>query len=203
MEHDKKIVEQVLMNHMKGGQQAELDNTLVQLKRYIAYCRSKCSPRLSPSAAEILQNHYVTVRSAVRNREIEGMPSAIPITVRQLEAIVRIAESLAKITLSNIATEQHVNEAIRLFKVSTFEAATSGAIQSDSLTPQLLAEVQNAEKLLKRRLPIGSQISEKHVIDDFVKQGVSEFAIRKAIAILIQRDEMEYRSQRKRIYRKC
>ncbi len=72
----------------------------------------------------------MTVRSAVRNREIEGMPSAIPITVRQLEAIVRIAESLAKITLSNIATEQHVNEAIRLFKVSTFEAATSGAIRT-------------------------------------------------------------------------
>lgn len=89
----------------------------------------------------------------------------------------------------------------------------------------MLAEVQNAEKLLKRRLPIGSQISEKHVVDDFVKQvktsflffffysliylitiaqkGITEFAIRKAIAILIQRDELEYRNQRKRIYRRC
>jgi DNA replication licensing factor MCM5 len=66
---------------------------------------SKCSPRLSSSAAEILQNHYVSVRSAVRDREIEGMPSAIPITVRQLEAIVRISEALAKITLSSVVPQ--------------------------------------------------------------------------------------------------
>jgi DNA replication licensing factor MCM5 len=76
-------------------------------------------------------------------------------------------------------------------------------LESETLSPQLLAEVQNAEKLLKRRLPIGSQISEKHVIDDFVKQGINEFAIRKAIQILVQRDELEYRNQRKRIYRRC
>lgn len=76
-------------------------------------------------------------------------------------------------------------------------------LESETLTPQALAEVQNAEKLLKRRLPIGSQISEKQVVDDFVKQGITEFSIRKAIGIMIQRDEIEYRNQRKRIYRKC
>lgn len=39
--------------------------------------------------------------------------------VRQLEAIVRIAESLAKMQLSPFATKRHVEEAIRLFKVLT------------------------------------------------------------------------------------
>jgi hypothetical protein len=33
-----------------------------------------------------------------------------------------------------------------------------------------MSEVNNAEMLLKRRLPIGSQISEKQLVDDFVKQ---------------------------------
>lgn len=45
---------------------------------------------------------------------------------RQLEAIVRIAESLAKMQLKPFATEVHIDEALRLFKVSTLDAASSG-----------------------------------------------------------------------------
>ena len=65
--------------------------------------------------------------------------SAIPITVRlvflesftilnsnlpfsQLEAIIRVSESIAKLSLSTTATENHVNEAIRLFNYSTMSA---------------------------------------------------------------------------------
>lgn len=44
----------------------------------------------------------------------------------QLEAIIRISESLAKMTLTPVVTEQHVNEAIRLFDHSTMEAVQSG-----------------------------------------------------------------------------
>jgi DNA replication licensing factor MCM5 len=45
---------------------------------------------------------------------------------RQLEAIIRITEALAKMTLSKIATEEHVDEAIRLFNRSTMDAVQSG-----------------------------------------------------------------------------
>ena len=62
----------------------------------------------------------------MRAREQSSGPQTIPITVRQLEAIVRISESLAKMTLSPVATERHVNEAIRLFRNSTLDAALAG-----------------------------------------------------------------------------
>lgn len=52
--------------------------------------------------------------------------SAIPLTVRQLEAVVRMSESLAKMELQHFVTDKHVDEALRLFKVSTMEAAASG-----------------------------------------------------------------------------
>ena len=48
--------------------------------------------------------------------------SSIPITIRQLEAIIRISESLAKMTLTPVATREHVEEALRLFRVSTIQA---------------------------------------------------------------------------------
>lgn len=46
----------------------------------------------------------------------------------QLEAVVRIAESLAKMQLQAFATETHVDEALRLFQVSTLDAAMSGSL---------------------------------------------------------------------------
>ena len=45
---------------------------------------------------------------------------------RQLEAIIRISESLAKMKLKPFATETDVDEALRLFQVSTLDAALSG-----------------------------------------------------------------------------
>ena len=47
-------------------------------------------------------------------------------TFRQLEAIIRISESLAKMKLQPFATESDVDEALRLFQVSTLDAAMSG-----------------------------------------------------------------------------
>ncbi len=51
---------------------------------------------------------------------------AVPITVRQLEAIVRISESLARMALRVTATEAHVRQAIDLFKTSTMDAVKAG-----------------------------------------------------------------------------
>jgi len=201
----KKIAHWILNIHQQKGDYQEAEIPLMQLKRYIAYCKSKCSPRLTQAVAEMLKNHYVNIRSTIKGKDLENAtkgPNVIPITVRQLEAIIRLSESYAKMTLSPSATEQHVNDAIHLFKVSTFEAATSGVSVSEALSPQLVAEVGNAEQLLKRRLPIGSQISVKQVVDDFTKQGVTSFAIRKAIEVMVQRDELEFRAQKHRIYRK-
>jgi len=47
---------------------------------------------------------------------------------RQLEAVVRIAESLAKMRLAPFAVEADVDEALRLFQVSTLDAAMSGSL---------------------------------------------------------------------------
>ncbi|ETP28268.1 hypothetical protein F442_22444 [Phytophthora nicotianae P10297] len=51
--------------------------------------------------------------------------TTIPVTVRQLEALVRIAGSLAKMHLLNEPTREHVQETIRLFSVSTMNAANA------------------------------------------------------------------------------
>lgn len=179
------------------------DAAIQKLKRYIAYCRSHCAPRLTEGASAELVNHYVTMRKAYRDRERLGEGNAVPITVRQLEAIVRIAEALAKMSLSPHAREDHVAEAIRLFTVSSIEATNSGKVVVERLTDQARAEVENVETLIKRRLPIDSTIRVKLLESQLVKAfGISEAAIRRAIAIMVQKEDIEFRHQRKAIYRR-
>jgi len=128
----------------------------------------------------------------------------VPITVRQLEAVVRIAESLAKLELAYEATTEHVAEAIRLFKVSTLNAANNCALPGDisSLGQDQVREIQSVEEQIKRRVPIGSTVAQKKLIDEFVAlQGYSQFAVRKAIQVMLDRGEVRHASQQKLIKR--
>lgn len=186
------------------GEGARLD--INSLKRYIAYARSRASPRLSAEGAELLRTNYVSIREQMRAKQLgddDGSTQTVPITVRQLEAIVRISEALSKMTLDSVVTERHVTEAIRLFKVATLDSANTGAIQSPegNLRPNVRLEVQRVEAALKRRLAIGSMASERRLIDHFLDERYSEFAIRNAIMIMVRRGDLEYRRQRKYVYR--
>lgn len=69
------------------------------------------------------------MRGGAREHELQtDKRNCIPITVRQLEAIIRVSEALAKMQLHHFATEVHVEEALRLFQVSTLDAAMTGSL---------------------------------------------------------------------------
>lgn len=185
-----------------GGSDGELPLSL--LKQYIAYCRRHCGPRVSQSAAEKLKNRYVLMRGGAREHESQSDKRlAIPITVRQLEAIVRMSESLAKMRLQPFATDSDVEEALRLFHVSTLDAAMSGSLSgAEGFSTQedhdMLAHI---ERQIKRRFAVGSQVSERAIIQDFVKQKFSERAVFKVLHFMIRRGELQHRLQRKMLYR--
>lgn len=176
---------------------------IMKLKRYIAYCRQHCTPRLDEAASAELTNHYVSMRKAYKERERTGEGNAVPITVRQLEAIVRLSEALAKMSLSPFAREDHVAEAIRLFTVSSIEATNSGKVTVETLSESARAEIERAEALIKRRLPLDSTIRIKHLESQLVKSfGLSESVLRRAINVMVQKEELEFRHQRKTLYRR-
>lgn len=125
--------------------------------------------------------------------------SSIPITVRQLEAIVRITESLAKMTLSPIATEAHVDEAIRLFLASTMDAVTQGESQGSR---ELMEEVNKVEEELRRRLPIGWTTSLATLKREFVDaKGYSEQALNRALVVMQRRETVQIRHGGAQVHR--
>lgn len=148
----------------------------------------------------MLSSHFVTIRRQVHAAEMEANArSSIPITVRQLEAIIRITESLAKLELNPIATEDHVKEAIRLFLGSTMNAINQGSNQGSR---ELNEEVNRVETELKRRLPIGWSTSLATLRREMVEgKGYSEQALNRALMILQRRDTIMFRNQGSQVYR--
>jgi len=74
-----------------GQEGAGGELALPVLKKYIAYCRQQCAPRLSDGAERKLCSYYTRMRNppASNNQAPHQARSIIPITVRQLEALVR------------------------------------------------------------------------------------------------------------------
>ncbi|KAJ0165829.1 DNA replication licensing factor mcm5 [Colletotrichum tanaceti] len=202
-EKDERIAKHVMGIHMGGRgveEQVESEIPVDKMKRYLSYCKSRMAPRLSPEAAEKLSSHFVSIRRQVHAAEMEANTrSSIPITVRQLEAIVRITESLAKLTLSPIATEEHVDEAIRLFLCSTMDAVNQGSNQGSK---ELNEEVSRLEIELKRRLAVGWGTSLASLRREMVEQkGYSEQALNRTLMIMQRRDTIMFRNQGAQVYR--
>lgn len=72
-------------------------------------------------ACEKLENTYIADRQKAKDQKLLSK-NAIPITVRQLEAVVRLSEALAKMKLRSEVTGDDVDEAHYLFEISTMKA---------------------------------------------------------------------------------
>lgn len=82
------------------------------IKKFFTYVRSKLNPEISDAAIEEIKDYYVSMRNSGNSGEA-GVKS-IPITARQLEALVRLSEAAAKVRLSKTVTKKDAQKAIEL-----------------------------------------------------------------------------------------
>ena len=123
--------------------------------------------------------------------------------MRQLEAIIRITESLAKLQLSPVATEDHVEEAIRLFTASTMDAVDQGVSSGGLVTSgEMSKEIKRVENELRRRLPIGWSTAYRTLRREIVDSGKASIAaLDKALYILERHEVIKFRHQRQNVLR--
>lgn len=122
-----------------------------ELRKYIAYARKYVStPTLSNEAKEMLQQFFIELRS-------NNLSYGIPITVRQLESSIRLAQARAKVELREEVTAKDAFEVIELLNFSLVKtqcgefsgfgfkkSAKKTGIQTQS--KKLLAELQRNGK---------------------------------------------------------
>lgn len=85
------------------------------LRKYVGYARKYVHPKIGPDAAKVLQDFYITLR-----KQHQGMDST-PITTRQLESLIRLTESRARLELREVATKEDAEDVIEIMKYSMID----------------------------------------------------------------------------------
>ncbi|KAL9584913.1 MAG: hypothetical protein Q9203_004467 [Teloschistes exilis] len=92
------------VNNGEPRQEGEIPQEL--LRKYIMYAREKCRPKLY----QIDQDKVARLFADMRRESLAT--GAFPITIRHLEAIIRISEAFCKMRLSEYCSSQDVDRAI-------------------------------------------------------------------------------------------
>ncbi len=87
------------------------------LRKYISYAKQHVQPALTDRAMERIEEYYLDLRKE------SDETSAIAITPRYLEAIIRLSESQARMALKEDVTIDHVEAAISLLERSLEQVA--------------------------------------------------------------------------------
>ncbi len=138
-EVDAKIAEHILQSRFFAVEDTKPEIPQDLLKKYIAYSRKNCHPKMTQEAANEIKKFYLELR------ERSGEDSPISITPRQYEALMRLAEASAKVRMKETVTVEDAIRSIDLMKASLrqfgFEPET-GKIDIDRAEGQKATSVQ-------------------------------------------------------------
>jgi len=173
--NDKLLVDHVLKAREgdESGIEPVIDNLTV--KKYIAYSKKNCKPKLTKETGKLLRDSYLDTR-----KQAEGGNMPIPITLRQFESMIRLAEASAKVQLSDVVRKEDAQRAIRLMNESLRQLGrdSTGRIDIDkseggtSFTERkglrLLQDIINNMSAVKK------EISKKELCDAARKEGIED-----------------------------
>lgn len=185
-ERDKKLARHILNIHKEDSIPFEIDPEL--LRKYVAYARREVQPKLTEAAINVLEEFYVGMRSSGAEED-----SPVPITARQLEALIRLSESSARIRLKEEVSAEDAQKAIKLQKACLkqvgldpetgkidIDKVEGRAPKSDRDKFRLLVElIKEFEEEYGGKAPINILISE---MED--RYNVSEEKVEEVIRIL-------------------
>ena len=156
----------------------EIDSTF--LRKYLAYCRRYVFPKLSDDAIVEIKNYYVQMRNSASSEEA-GIKS-VPITTRQLEAIIRLAEAASKLRLGDEVTKEDCKRAIDLLNFCLTEVGMdpeTGKIDIDRITSGISSSTRNKITTVKEAInelenQFGKTIPIEEIVNFTKEKGLNE-----------------------------
>lgn len=192
-EKDEKIASHVFQEHRKEGEELIISKELLQ--KYVAYAKQKVTPKLSNEAIEELKKFYVELRNSPVPSESSLRP--IPITARQLQALIRLSEAAAKVRLSESVSREDSKQAIEIMKYylmkvgfdyesHVFDIDRIGTRFSHSQRSRIFSV---KETIIALSSKMGKEIPIEEIKKD-LKDRMEESEINEAIEKLIQNNEI-------------
>ncbi|WP_254532373.1 LAGLIDADG family homing endonuclease [Natrinema gelatinilyticum] len=97
------------IDEMTAKVDPEIDAEL--LRKYIAFSKQNCHPRMTEEAREAIRDFYVDLRSKGTDDD-----AAVPVTARKLEALVRLSEASARVRLSDTVEQSDAERVIEIVR---------------------------------------------------------------------------------------
>ena len=197
-EKDRQIALHVLQEHKKEGKDMFIPREL--FRKYVAYSRQRVHPKIGDEAAKEIQDFYVNLRNRPVSSESELRP--IPISARQLQALIRMAEASAKVRLSDEVSVEDARRAIGLLmyflekvgydpETNAFDIDRFGGKHT---TPQRNKIFMVLQKIIELEEKFGEQIPIEELEVAF-KDKFNEIEFDKML-IQLEKDSMVYRPSR-------
>ncbi|HLC39499.1 MAG TPA: minichromosome maintenance protein MCM [archaeon] len=183
-ELDAKVADHILKSRHYGEEDVAPVISADLLKKYVAYARKNCHPKLLKEAGSLIKDFFVDLRSKVMGEE-----APIPITLRQYEALIRLAEAAAKIRLRDTVTKEDAVRAINLMKASLrefgFEPET-GKIDIDRLEGRVTATERGKIRVMldvieELTKTLGKKMPKMEIIKLAKMRGLKDFDIEKML----------------------
>lgn len=148
--HDRELASHILelfipLNFGTGSHKSSKSERQRFLAKYIAYARQFCKPMLNDNCETFLVSAYIRLRTQGVSKNV------ITATPRQLESMIRISESLAKMRLSDWVEENDILEAARLIEVATQQSAldpVTGQIDMNLISTGYSSSIKQKMKVL-------------------------------------------------------
>src|SRR3989344_4047016 len=185
-ELDTKIASHVL-NLQQKPEELKSAIAFSLFKKYLSYAKQKIIPKLTNEAMDEIKNFYVSLRNQPQKGESELRP--IPISARQLEALVRLAEGSARTRLSNEVTREDAIRSINLLKHCLMQVGfdyETGQIDIDRITTGVTTSQRSRIIILRdilKRLEnkVGKIISLQEVIDEANNRDIDKAQVEEII----------------------
>jgi replicative DNA helicase Mcm len=168
---DEKIATHMLSLHQNPlAIEEEIPTKL--LKKYIGYARQNINPKLTDSALKEIKDYYVKMRKMGGSEETSI--KSVPISPRQLEALVRLSEASAKVRLSDKVAKKDAQRAIELLEYCLNQVGfdkETGKIDIDRITTGISASQRSHISLIKEIInDLESKIGKTIPIEDITTE---------------------------------
>ncbi len=187
-EKDERIASHVLNLHRRPDSiKSEIPIPL--MKKYIAYARQRIHPMLTESAIDEIKDFYVNLRNSTPTTSNEELLKPIPISARQLEALVRLAEGSARARLSSVVKRDDARRAISLLKHCLMQVGfdyETGQIDIDKISTGITT-AQRSKMVLVREIinelekKMGKSIPLQDVVNEASNHGIDEDKVMEVI----------------------
>ena len=182
---DEKMAKHILSLHQTPEMnEPEIPTEL--LRKYISYSRQKIFPKLTDEAMKDLQEFYLKMRMSGSG---EGNIKSIPISVRQLEALVRLSESSARSRLSETITKKDTRKAIELLEYCLMQVGfdrETGKIDIDRIATGIGASQRShiitiKEVIADLEKKFGKMVPMEQIISEAKNRGVESGSVEEAV----------------------